>query len=468
MPAFCARTEPGTSTTGVGGHAYHAANIGAGGVLRNFHMLEKLFQLQAHNTSVRTEMLAGLTTFLTMAYILFVNPAILGETGMDKGAVFVATCLAAAIGSAIMGLIANYPIALAPGMGLNAFFTYTVVLHMGHSWQVALGAVFISATLFFVLSVFRIREWIINSIPLPLRSAISAGIGLFLALIALKEAGLVIANPATLVGLGDLTSPGPLLAILGFFLIVALEARRVTGAVMIGILVVTAIAIALGVTPFGGILSMPPSMAPTFLQLDIMGALDVGMISVIFAFLFVDLFDNTGTLIGVAKRAGLMSKDGHLPKMGRALIADSTAAMGGSLLGTSTTTSYIESAAGVAAGGRTGLTACVVAVLFLLALFFAPLAGTVPAFATAPALLFVAVLMTSGLAEIDWDDITVAAPVVITALAMPLTFSIANGIAFGFISWVVIKSLAGRWKDLNPALVVLAALFVIKFGFFNA
>ncbi len=468
MPVFCARTEPGTSTTGVGGHAYHAANIGAGGVLRNFHMLEKLFQLQAHNTSVRTEILAGLTTFLTMAYILFVNPAILGETGMDKGAVFVATCLAAAIGSAIMGLIANYPIALAPGMGLNAFFTYTVVLHMGHSWQVALGAVFISATLFFVLSVFRIREWIINSIPLPLRSAISAGIGLFLALIALKEAGLVIANPATLVGLGDLSSPGPLLAILGFFLIVALEARRVTGAVMIGILVVTAIAIALGVTPFGGILSMPPSMAPTFLQLDIMGALDVGMISVIFAFLFVDLFDNTGTLIGVAKRAGLMSKDGHLPKMGRALIADSTAAMGGSLLGTSTTTSYIESAAGVAAGGRTGLTACVVAVLFLLALFFAPLAGTVPAFATAPALLFVAVLMTSGLAEIDWDDITVAAPVVITALAMPLTFSIANGIAFGFISWVVIKSLAGRWKDLNPALVVLAALFVIKFGFFNA
>ena len=430
-------------------------------------MLEKLFQLQAHNTNVRTEMLAGLTTFLTMAYILFVNPAILGETGMDKGAVFVATCLAAAIGSAIMGLIANYPIALAPGMGLNAFFTYTVVLHMGHTWQVALGAVFISATLFFILSVFRIREWIINSIPLPLRSAISAGIGLFLALVALKEAGLVIANPATLVGLGDLTSPGPLLAILGFFLIVALEAKRVTGAVMIGILVVTAIAIAIGITPFAGILSMPPSIAPTFLQLDIIGALDVGMISVIFAFLFVDLFDNTGTLIAVAKRAGLMSKDGHLPKMGRALLADSTAAMSGSLLGTSTTTSFIESAAGVTAGGRTGLTACVVAVLFLLALFFAPLAGTVPAFATAPALLFVAVLMTSGLAEIDWDDITVAAPVVITALSMPLTFSIANGIAFGFISWVVIKTLTGRWQYLNPALVVLAALFVIKFGFFT-
>lgn len=428
-------------------------------------MLEKLFQLKAHNTNVRTEILAGVTTFLTMAYILFVNPAILGETGMDKGAIFVATCLAAAIGSALMGLIANYPIALAPGMGLNAFFTYTVVLHMGHTWQVALGAVFISATLFFLLSIFRIREWIVNSIPLPLRSAIAAGIGLFLALIALKEAGLVVDNPATLVGLGDLHSPGPLLAVLGFFLIVALEARRVTGAVMIGILVVTAIAIALGVTPFGGIVSMPPSLAPTFLELDIMGALDVGMISVIFAFLFVDLFDNTGTLIGVAKRAGLMSKDGHLPKMGRALIADSAAAMGGSLLGTSTTTSYIESASGVAAGGRTGLTAIVVAGLFLLALFFAPLAGTVPAFATAPALLFVAVLMTSGLAEIDWDDITVAAPVVITALAMPLTFSIANGIAFGFIAWVVIKALAGRFKELNPALVVLAAIFVAKFAF---
>lgn len=428
-------------------------------------MLERLFHLKAHNTTVRTEILAGLTTFLTMAYILFVNPEILGKTGMDVGAVFVATCLAAAIGSALMGLIANYPIALAPGMGLNAFFTYTVVLHMGYSWQVALGAVFISATLFFVLSVFRIREWIVNSIPLPLRSAISAGIGLFLALIALKEAGLVIANPATLVGLGDLTAPGPLLAILGFFLIVALEARRVTGAVMIGILAVTLLAVLLGLTPFNGVVALPPSIMPTLLQLDLLGALDVGMISVIFAFLFVDLFDNTGTLIGVAKRAGLMRADGHLPKMGRALIADSTAAMGGSLLGTSTTTSYIESASGVAAGGRTGLTACVVAGLFLLALFFAPLAGTVPPFATAPALLFVAVLMTSGLAEVDWSDITVAAPVVITALAMPLTFSIANGIALGFIAWVAIKALAGRWRELNPALVSLAILFVLKYAF---
>ncbi len=428
-------------------------------------MLEKLFQLKAHGTNVRTEILAGVTTFLTMAYILFVNPSILSETGMDKGAIFVATCLAAAIGSAVMGLIANYPIALAPGMGLNAFFTYTVVLGMGHTWQVALGAVFVSACLFFLLSIFRIREWIINSIPLELRSAIAAGIGLFLALIALQSAGIVVDNPATLVGMGDLGKPQALLAILGFFLIIGLEARGVTGAVLIGILVVTVISILLGVSEFAGVVSMPPSLAPTFLQLDIMGALDVGLVSVIFAFLFVDLFDNSGTLIAVAKKAGLMRKDGYLPKMGRALIADSTAALGGSLLGTSTTTSYIESAAGVSAGGRTGLTAIVVAVLFLLALFFAPLAGSVPAFATAPALLFVAVLMASGLAEIDWHDLTVAAPVLITALAMPLTYSIATGIAFGFIAWVAAKFLAGRARELSVAMWVLSALFVVKLAF---
>ncbi|HEY1028512.1 MAG TPA: NCS2 family permease [Pseudomonas sp.] len=429
-------------------------------------MLERLFQLQAHNTNVRTEILAGITTFLTMAYILFVNPSILGETGMDKGAIFVATCLAAAFGSVVMGLIANYPIALAPGMGLNAFFTYTVVLGMGHTWQVALGAVFLSACLFFLLSIFKIREWIINSIPLELRSAIAAGIGLFLALIALQNAGIVVANPATMVGMGDMGSPQVLLAILGFFLIIGLEAMRVTGAVLISILVVTGLSILLGVSEFGGVVSMPPSLAPTFLQLDIAGALDVGLISVIFAFLFVDLFDNSGTLIAVAKKAGLMRKDGHLPKMGRALIADSTAALGGSLLGTSTTTSYIESAAGVSAGGRTGLTAIVVAVLFLFALFFAPLAGSVPAFATAPALLFVAVLMASGMAEIDWDDITVAAPVVVTALAMPLTYSIATGIAFGFITWVAAKTLAGRLRELNGMLVALAVFCVIKLALF--
>ena len=431
-------------------------------------MLERLFQLKAHDTNVRTEILAGITTFLAMAYILFVNPSILGETGMDKGAVFVATCLAAAIGSTVMGLIANYPIALAPGMGLNAFFTYTVVLHMGYTWQTALGSVFISAVLFFLLSIFRIREWIVNSIPLPLRSAIAAGIGLFLALIALHNAGIVVGNPATMVGLGDLKQPAPILATLGFVLIVGLEALRVRGAVLIGILVVTVVAIVMGFTPFLGIASAPPSLAPTFLQLDIKGALNVGLVSVIFAFLFVDLFDNSGTLIGVAKRAGLMGKDGHMPKMGRALIADSAAAMAGSLLGTSTTTSYIESAAGVSAGGRTGLTAVVVAVLFLLALFFSPLANSVPAFATAPALLFVAVLMMSGLSEINWEDVTEAAPAVVTALAMPFTYSIANGIAFGFISWTLIKLVSGRFRDLNPALIILSILFVIKLGWFNA
>jgi len=431
-------------------------------------MLEKLFRLEAHGTTLRTELLAGLTTFLTMAYILFVNPSILGETGMDKGAVFVATGLAAAIGSALMGLIANYPIALAPGMGLNAFFTYGVVLQMGHSWQVGLGAVFLSACLFFLISVLRIRQWIIDSIPLELRAAIGAGIGLFLALIALQNAGVVVDHPVTLLTLGDLAQAPPLLASLGFLLIVTLEARRVPGAVMIGILAVTLAAIALGVTPFAGVLAMPPSLAPTLLQLDIAGALEIGLVSVVFAFLFVDVFDNSGTLIAVARRAGLVAADGRLPNMGRALVADSAAAMGGALLGTSTTTSYIESAAGVSAGGRTGLTACTVAVLLLLSLFFAPLAASIPAFATAPALLFVAVLMVSSLVELDWSDLTSAAPVLVTALAMPLTYSIANGIAFGFIAWSAIKLLAGRHRELNPALLILAGLFVVKLGWFNA
>lgn len=431
-------------------------------------MLEKLFKLKAHNTTVRTEIIAGITTFLAMAYILFVNPSILGATGMDKGAVFVATCLAAAIGCVLMGLIANYPIALAPGMGLNAFFTYTVVLHMGYTWQVALGAVFLSAVIFFALSLFKIREWIINSIPLPLRAGIGAGIGLFLAIIALEGAGIVVDNPATLVGLGDLTKPGPLLALLGFFIIVVLEARRVTGAVLIGILVVTFISMGIGLTPFGGVFSAPPSIAPTFMQLDIAGAFNVGLVSVIFAFLFVDVFDNTGTLLGVTKRAGLADEQGNVPKMGRALIADSAAALFGSLLGTSTTTSYVESAAGVSAGGRTGLTAIVVAILFLLSLFFSPLAGSVPVYATAPALLFVAVLMASGLADIDWKDITTAAPVTVTALTMPLTYSIANGIAFGFITWTVVKLLSGRTKEVNPALIILSILFVIKLGWLSA
>jgi AGZA family xanthine/uracil permease-like MFS transporter len=430
-------------------------------------MLEKLFQLQAHGTSVRTEIIAGLTTFLTMAYIIFVNPMMMADAGIDPGAAFVATCLAAAIGSLIMGLWANYPIALAPGMGLNAFFSYTVVGSMGYSWEVALGAVFISGFLFFLLSIFKVREWIINSIPMALRSAIAAGIGLFLALIALKNADLVVDHPATLVTLGDLSQPAPLLAGLGFALIVALAYRKVTGAVMIGILVITGVSLLAGFSQADGVVSAPPSLAPTFLELDIRGAMEVGMLSVIFAFLFVDLFDTSGTLIGVAQRANLVEADGKLPRLGRALMADSTATMAGAAMGTSTTTSYIESAAGTAAGGRTGLTACVVALLFLISLFFSPLAGAVPAFATAPALLFVAVLMTGGLVQVDWEDLTVAAPVVITAITMPLTFSIANGIALGFISWTLIKLLAGRWRDLNPSLYALAILFIIKLALFN-
>jgi len=430
-------------------------------------MLEKLFKLSEHGTNVRTELLAGLTTFLTMAYIIFVNPAMMADAGIDPGAAFVATCLAAAIGSLIMGLWANYPIALAPGMGLNAFFSYTVVGSMGYTWQVALGAVFLSGLMFFLLSIFRIREWIINSIPMALRSAIAAGIGLFLALIALKSAGIVVDHPATLVSMGDLTQPGSLLAAAGFAIIVALAYRKVTGAVMIGILLITAISLLTGLTQANGVVSAPPSLTPTLMQLDIKGALEVGMLSIIFAFLFVDLFDTSGTLIGVAQRANLVDSDGKMPRLGRALMADSTATMAGAALGTSTTTSYIESAAGTAAGGRTGLTACVVALLFLLSLFFSPLAGAVPAFATAPALLFVAVLMTGGLVQVDWDDLTEAAPVVITAIMMPLTFSIANGIAIGFIAWTAIKLLAGRWQDLNPSLCILAGLFIIKLALFN-
>lgn len=429
-------------------------------------MLEKLFHLKANNTTVKTELIAGLTTFLTMAYILFVNPKMLSDIGMDYGSVFVATCLAAAIGCFIMGLIANYPIALAPGMGLNAFFTYTVVGQMGYTWQVALGAVFLSGVIFLFLSLFKIREWVINSIPMPLRLAITAGIGLFLGFIALQKAGIVVPKGATMIGLGDLTNHGPILAALGFFVIVALTYRKVVGAVLISIFIITAIALALGDTHYAGFVSMPPSIMPTLLELDIKGALDIGLVSVIFAFLFVDLFDTSGTLIGVTQKGGLLDEKGNMPRLGRALLADSSATMAGALLGTSTTTSYVESTAGISVGGRTGLTACVVGVLFLVCLFLSPLTEMIPIYATAPALFFVAVLMTSGLAQIDWEDLTVAAPVVTATLSMPLTFSIANGIAFGFISWTAIKVISGRWKDLSLAMWVLSILFVIKLGFF--
>ncbi|MBB3188914.1 NCS2 family permease [Halomonas cerina] len=430
-------------------------------------LIENQFKLAEHQTDVKTEVIAGLTTFLTMAYIIFVNPSILSEAGMDYGAVFVATCLAAALGCLIMGLWANYPIAQAPGMGLNAFFTYGVVLGMGYSWEAALGAVFFSGFAFFLLSIFRIREWIINSIPLSLRLGIAAGIGLFLAMIALQNAGIVVANPATYVALGDLSEPAALYALLGFFVITALAYLRITGAVMIGILGVTVLAMLLGHNEFGGLVSMPPSIGPTLMALDLAGALDVAMLSVIFAFLFVDLFDTSGTLIGVAHKGGLLDKDGKLPRIGRAMMADSGASMAGAVLGTSTTTSYIESTAGIVSGGRTGLTAVVVAVLFLISLFFAPLAGSIPAYATAGALLYVAVLMAGSLSHANWDDPTDAAPVLIAALAMPLTFSIAEGIALGFISYAAIKTLSGRFRDLNPAVIVLALLFAAKFLFLD-
>ncbi|MFI0473915.1 NCS2 family permease [Halomonas sp. HMF6819] len=429
--------------------------------------LDNYFKLTEQNTSVKTEVIAGVTTFLTMAYIIFVNPSILSEAGMDYGAVFVATCIAAAIGCFVMGLWANYPIAQAPGMGLNAFFTYGVVLGMGYTWEAALGAVFLSGLTFFLLSIFKIREWIINSIPMSLRLGIAAGIGLFLAMIALKNAGIVVENPATLVSLGDLTQPSAIYAMVGFFVITALAYRNVTGAVMIGILGVTVVSMLLGHNQYGGLMSMPPSIAPTFMAMDLAGALDVAMLSVIFAFLFVDLFDTSGTLVGVAHRGKLLDKDGKLPRIGRAMMADSTASMSGAVLGTSTTTSYIESTAGIASGGRTGLTAVVVGVLFLISLFFAPLAGSIPAYATAGALLYVAVLMAGSLAHANWEDATDAAPVLIAALAMPLTFSIADGIALGFISFVGIKTLSGRFADLNPAVVVLGLLFAVKFFFFG-
>ncbi len=426
-------------------------------------MLDQIFKLSENKTSVRTEIVAGITTFLTMAYIIFVNPAILTAAKMPFGAVFTATCVAAAIGCMLMAFLANYPIALAPGMGLNAYFAFGVVGGMGHTWQVALGCVFLSGIIFFIISVLPIREWIVNAIPKSLKMAIAAGIGLFLALIALKNAGIIVANPETLVTHGKLVSWPVFMGTLGFALIVALEYRRVMGGVIIGILVVTVISILAGQQKFEGIFDIPPSIVPVFLQMDLAGALQVGLVTVVFAFLFVDLFDNTGTLIALAHRGGFIRPDGTVPRLRGALISDSAAAMIGAAVGTSTTTSYIESASGINAGGRTGLTAATVGILFLLALFIAPLAASIPAYATAPALLYVACLMARGLTEVEWNDITEAAPAVITAIAMPFTFSIADGIAFGFISYAGIKVAAGRYADVHPAVAILAVLFVIKY-----
>ena len=423
--------------------------------------LDRLFGLAEAGSDLRTEFLAGLTTFLTMVYIVFVNPQILGNTGMDKGAVFVATCIAAAVSTLVMAFYANYPIALAPGTGLNAFFAFTVVLTMKYTWQQALAAVFCSGVIFFFISIFRIREYIINAIPRNLKLAISAGVGLFLGIIALEESKIVVASPATLVTLGDLRNPVALLCLLGLVLITALNYRRVIAGTLIGILAVTVIGIPLGLAKYTGVVSAPPSLQPTLLQLDFSPAGEISFLVVVFSFLFVDVFDNAGTLIGVTHQAGLADAQGNLPRMKQALIADSFAAMFGSLIGTSTTTSYIESAAGVAAGG---LTAVFVAVFFLAALFFAPLAGMVPAYASSAALLYVACVMARGLAEIDWNDITEAAPAVVAAITTPLTYSIATGIGLGFITYALAKLIAGKFADAKPAVLVLALIFALKFA----
>lgn len=430
-------------------------------------MFEKLFKLHAQGSTVKTEILAGLTTYVTMAYIIFVNPAMLAEAGMDYGAVFVATCLAAALGCIIMGLWANLPIALAPGMGLNAFFTYGVVLGMGHSWQTALGAVGLSGVLFLLLSLFKVREWIINAIPQSLKKAIAAGIGAFLALIALKNSGIVIANSATLVGLGDLTQFEPLMMILGFFIIIGLNEKRIPGSVLIAILTISVIGSIAGKLQFSGIVAMPPSITPTLMQMDISSALELGMLSVIFAFLFVDLFDTSGTLIAVTQKADLVDKRGNVPRLGKALCADSTASIVGAGLGTSTTTSYIESAAGVAAGGRTGLMAVTVGVLFILSIFLAPLAGMIPAYATASAIFYVAILMMFSLKDIDWHDISEAAPTAIILFMTPLTFSIAHGITLGFISYTLIKALTGKAKELSFSIWLITILLLLKILFID-
>lgn len=423
---------------------------------------ERMFKLEEHGTTVRTEIVAGLTTFLTMAYIIFVNPSILGDAGMPKDAVFVATCLIAALGTGIMALYANYPIALAPGMGLNAYFAYVVVLQMGFTWQAALGAVFVSGCLFLLVTVFKVRELIIKGIPHSIRIAITVGIGLFLAIIALKSAGIVAPSKATYVTLGDLHTPEVVLSTLGFFLIVVLDRLKVPGAILIGIISVTVLSFFFGGNTFHGVFAAPPSIAPTFLQLDIKAALSGGILNVILVFFLVELFDATGTLMGVARRAGLLVP-GKMDRLNKSLLADSGAIFAGSLLGTSSTTAYVESAAGVQAGGRTGLTALTVAVLFLAALVISPLAGAVPAYATAPALFFVACLMLRELTELDWEETTETIPAVVTALTMPFTYSIANGLAFGFISYAALKLFTGKAKEVHWMVWLIGGVFLFKF-----
>jgi AGZA family xanthine/uracil permease-like MFS transporter len=430
--------------------------------------LERLFKLSENQTTIRTEVAAGVTTFLTMAYIIFVNPTILAEAGVPFSGALFATCIAAAVGSMMMGLVANYPFALAPGMGLNAYFTYSVVKTMGYDWRVALGAVFISGVVFLILTLARIRAMIVDAIPMTMKTAVAAGIGLFIAFIGLKNAGVIVASPATFVTLGHIISAPVLLALGGLLITAVLMARGFKSAIIIGIFAVTVAAIAFKLTKLPTSVVQLPEWRSTFLQLDSRGALKLGLFDVVFVFLFVDLFDTIGSLMGLGRQAGYLTADGKMPRVNRALFADAVATIAGSLFGTSTVVTYIESATGVSEGGRTGLTAVVVAVLFLLAAFFSPIAGAIPPIATAPALIIVGALMISAVKTIDWDDLTEGIPAFLTILAMPLTFSIANGLALGFIFYPLLKVLTGRWREASPLVYVLAALFVLRYVYLGA
>lgn len=427
--------------------------------------LERFFELKKNGTTPRIELEAGLTTFLTMSYIVFVNPNILKDAGVPfEGAIF-ATCIAAALGTLLMGLLANYPFGLAPGMGINAYFAYTVVISMKYDWRVALGAVFLSGLVFVTLTFLRVRAMIVDAIPATLKTAVAVGIGLFIAFIGLKNAGVIVADPATFVTVGKISSAPTILALAGLVVTGALFARGHRSAFIMGILIVTIAAMATGLSPLpSGIVSLP-DWRSTFLQLDIRGAVSLGLLDVIFVFLFVDMFDTIGSLVGLGRQAGMMTPDGKLPRINRALFADAAATVGGAMLGTSTVTTYIESSTGVSEGGRTGLTAVVIALLFVIAAFFSPIAGAIPAIATAPALIIVGMLMIKAVREIQWDDPTEAIPAFVTIIAMPLTFSIANGLALGFILYPLLKLVTGRWKEVSPLVYLLAGLFVLRYAY---
>ena len=427
--------------------------------------LDNFFKTKSHSTDIQTEIVAGITTFITMAYIIFVNPQMMAQTGMDHGAIFVGTCLAAAVACLFMGLFANWPVGLAPGMGLNAFFTYTVVGEMRYAWETALGAVFIAGVLFFIMSITPLRRWMLDSIPLNLRIAMGAGVGLFIGFIGLKNGGIIISDGATFLSLGDFTNSSTLLAGLGFLLIAILSIRKIPGAIIIGILTVTLLSIILNLVEFDGIFALPPDVTPVFLELDIFGALDIAMISVIVSFLFVNLFDTAGTLFGVASRANFLDETGNIRNMDKALKADSSSSIFGSFFGCAPVTSYVESSAGIETGGRTGLTAVVVGILFLLATFLSPFAAAVPAYATSGALIYVAILMLSGMEKLNWDDQSELLPALVMVVMIPLTFSIANGIALGFLAYVSIKVFIGKFSNISSGAWFLTLVFVAKFVF---